>query len=255
MASSVQQFAELGKDLTFVIAHEEPLPFTLINPSGRTITFPTKEQPTGQGYYIESSKKSDVWIFVIHEWWGLNDYVKNEAEKLHASFPDANILCLDMYDGKIATTREDAGKFMQEAKETRLLDIIDGASAYCGSDAKIATIGWCFGGGWSSKSTVVLGKKMFASVIYYGMPVLDEEQLKNIQCPTLGIFAEQDGWITPAKAKEFEQKLLKNNKSIVNHIYPAAHAFANPSNPKYDKVNADDAWQKTIAFLTTNYPK
>lgn len=254
MVSGVQQFAELGKDLTFVIAHEEPLPYVLENPTGKTITFPTKEKPTGQGYYISGSTKSNTWIFVIHEWWGLNDYVKNEAEKLHTSFPDAHILCLDMYDGNVAKTREEASAFMQGAVESRLLDIINGASQHAGPKAKIGTIGWCFGGGWSSKATVVLGAKMFASIIYYGMPVLDEEQLKTISCPTLGIFAENDGWITPSKAKEFEDKLKKHNKVVTNYIYPADHAFANPSNPKYDKPNAEDAWAKSVAFLKTYYP-
>ncbi len=254
MASGLQQFAELGKDLTFVIAHEEPLPFVLENATGKMITFATKEKPTGQGYYISGSAKSNNWIYVIHEWWGLNDYIKSEAEKLHTSFPDAHILCLDMYDGKVATTREEASAFMQGAVESRLLDIINGASQFSGAKAKIATIGWCFGGGWSSKATVVLGAKMFASIIYYGMPVLDEEQIKTISCPTLGIFAENDGWITPAKAKEFEDKLKKYNKVVTNHIYPADHAFANPSNPKYDKPNAEDAWAKSLAFLKKYYP-
>jgi carboxymethylenebutenolidase len=248
-ASSVQQFAELGKDLTFIIAHEEPLPFTLAEPSGKTIKYDTPDGVQAQGYYIEGKKGHDKWIFVIQEWWGLNDYIKNQAEILHKAYPDAHILCLDMYDGQVASKREEASALMQGAKPERLENIVKGASAYAGPKAKIASIGWCFGGAWSSKTAVLLGDKMVASVIYYGMPVRDEEMLKNVSCPTLGIFANQDGWITPAVATEFADKLKAQGKSVVIHQYEAAHGFANPSNPKYDQKNAEDAWSKTIAFF------
>jgi carboxymethylenebutenolidase len=247
--SGVQQFAKLGQDLTFVMAHDEPYDFVLANPSGKPIQFDTSDGQKGSAYYIAGSKSSNTWIFVIQEWWGLNDYIRNEGEKLHKEFPSAHIMCLDMYDGKVATTREDASKYMQAAKPERLENIIKGASSFAGQDARIASIGWCFGGGWSSKTAVLLGSKMSACVIYYGMPVLDEDQLKNVKCPTLGIFADKDGWITPAKASEFKDKLTALNKSVEIIQYPADHAFANPSNPKYDKVNADAAWSKTIAFF------
>jgi carboxymethylenebutenolidase len=247
--SSVHQFAKLGQDLTFVMAHENPNHFELENPTGKKLSFDTPDGNTGSGYYIEGASSSSQWIFVIHEWWGLNDYIKNEAEKLHSTFPFSNILCLDMYDGSVATTREEASKLMQTANPQRLESIVKGASSYAGPKAKIASIGWCFGGGWSSKIATMLGSKMSACVIYYGMPVLDNDQLKNVHCPTLGIFADKDNWITPAKALEFKEKLMALNQEVEIYQYPAAHAFANPSNPNYDKVNAEDAWAKTIAFF------
>ncbi|MBK9737815.1 MAG: dienelactone hydrolase family protein [Saprospiraceae bacterium] len=248
--SSVQEFATLGKDLSFVMMHEEPLPFTLFNPKGKTIHFSVESGPVGQGYYIAGKKDVYKWIFVIQEWWGLNDFIRNEADKLHEkTFPDYHILALDMYDGKVAATREEAASLMQEAKPERLENIIKGASILTGEKAKIATIGWCFGGAWSNKCAVLLGEKSSACVMYYGMPIKDEAQLTLIGAPVLGIFADKDGWITPAIVAEFKSKMEKLGKSIVVYGYDADHAFANPSNPKFNKVFAEDAWVKTIAFL------
>jgi len=242
-ASSVTEFANLGKDLSFVLTHEEPLPFILQNASGVTTTFPIAGESDGQGYYIKGSKSSTKWIFVIQEWWGLNDYIRNEAEKLHKEFPDAHIFALDMYDGKTATKREEAAALMQAAKPERLEKIITNAAIFAGKDAKIATIGWCFGGAWSNKAAVLLGDKVVASVMYYG------SQLIQIKAPVLGIFAEMDGWITPKVVEEFKSNMEKVNKSIEIHSYTADHAFANPSNPKFNKEFADDAWSKSIAFF------
>lgn len=248
-ASSVTEFANLGKDLSFVLTHEEPLPYVLQNPSGVTTTFPIAGESDGQGYYIKGAKSSTKWIFVIQEWWGLNDYIRNEAEKLHKAFPDAHILALDMYDGKTATKREEAAALMQAAKPDRLEKIITSAALYAGKDAKIATIGWCFGGAWSNKAAVLLGEKAVASVMYYGMPVNDLSQLNDIKAPILGIFAEMDGWISPKVVEDFKANMQKANKSLELHTYAADHAFANPSNPKFSKEFADDAWGKSIAFI------
>ena len=248
-ASSVTEFAQLGKDLSFVLTHEEPLPYTLQNPSGVTTTFPISGESDGQGYYIKGSKSSTTWIFVIQEWWGLNDYIRNEAEKLHNAFPDAHIFALDMYDGKTATKREEASALMQSAKPERLEKIITSAATFAGKNAKIATIGWCFGGAWSNKSAVLLGDQAVACVMYYGMPVTDVTQISQIKAPVLGIFAEEDGWITPKVVADFKASMEKAGKSIEIHSYAADHAFANPSNPKFSKDFAEDAWTKSIAFI------
>lgn len=65
-------------------------------------------------------KNSNKWIFVFQEWWGLNDYIRLQADMLHTSFPDAHILAVDLYDGKVATTREEAGALMQGASPERI---------------------------------------------------------------------------------------------------------------------------------------
>lgn len=248
-ASSVKAFADLAEDITFVMAHEEPLPFILQNPMGKTVKFKASDGVDAQGYYIEGSKKSKKWIFVFQEWWGLNDYIKNQSDLLYREFPDTHILALDLYDGKVAKTREEAGTLMQGADPARIERIINAASSFSGKKSKIATIGWCFGGAWSNKASVMLGSKNKACVMYYGMPVKDESQLKQIKAPVLGIFADKDGWITPKVVEEFAASMKKLGKSIETYGYDADHAFANPSNPRYHKEYSQDAWERSVKFI------
>ena len=251
-ASSIKAFTDLANDLSFVISHEEPITFVLENPTGKDITFPVEGDKDGKAYYISANKNSNKWIFVFQEWWGLNDYIRLKSEKLHESFPDVHILAIDLYDGKVATTREEATTYMQGAKPERIEKLITSASSFSGSETRIGSIGWCFGGAWSNKTAVLLGKKSTACVMYYGMPIKDPEQIQNIHAPVLGIFADQDGWITPKVVAEFKSEMIKNNKSVETYGYDAQHAFANPSNPKYDKTLSDEAWTKTIGFFTKN---
>jgi carboxymethylenebutenolidase len=251
-ASSTAEFARLGKELSFVIAHQEPIPYTLENPSGTTVTFSCPDGKNGQGYMIKAKKKSDKYIFVIHEWWGVNDYIKKESENLAAAFPDVNILALDIYDGKVASTREEASALMQAVSQDRGESIFKGASDFAGTEARIATIGWCFGGGWSLKGSLLLGDKAAACIIYYGMPVRKAEELIPLKAPVLGIFASEDGWITPAVVQEFKEVMIENGKDVEIYFYTAPHAFANPSNPGYNKDATKDAWEKSLSFIRKN---
>jgi len=251
-ASALQTFAELGKDVTFVATHLEPLPFALENKLGKEITFPVNDGKAANAYLIKSAKKSDKWVFVIHEWWGLNDYIRLEADCISKELKDVNVIALDLYDGKLATTREKAGEYMQAADVARIESIIIGASDYVGEEAKIATIGWCFGGGWSHKTAILLADKVKACVIYYGMPIIEDVQLEKLKAPVLGIFAIQDGWINGKVVSDFEAAMKKNKKSLKVYSYDADHAFANPSNPKFNAEYTKDAWMKSMDFIKKN---
>ena len=85
--------------------------------------------------------------------------------------------------------------------------------------------------------------------MYYGMPVTDASDLLQLNAPVLGIFAKQDGWITPEVVDNFAFAMKKAHKELEVHSYDADHAFANPSNPDYNKEAKEDAWNKTIAFF------
>jgi carboxymethylenebutenolidase len=246
---ATEQFAMLGSDESFRMKHENPLPFKLQNPKGKMITFKTPDGKTGQAYVIKASKKTDDYLFVFHEWWGLNDYIKQEAEQLNKDLSNVNILAIDLYDGKVAAKREQAMEYMQATTTERARAIINGAINYAGKNAAIATIGWCFGGSWSLQAAILAGDKAKAAVMYYGMPERDIERLKQLKAPVLGIFAEKDNSITPEIVKDFEQKMQAADKKIKIKMYDAVHAFANPSNPKYDRTAAEDAHKLAIDFL------
>ena len=247
-ANATEAFAMLATDKDFSGGHESPLPYSYEG-EGQMVTFKTTDGQTGHAFEIKSAKPSTKYLFVIHEWWGLNDYIKKEAAMYAQEMPGVNVLALDLYDGQVATTPEEAGKLMQGVKTERATAIIKGAEMYAGPKAEFASIGWCFGGGWSLQSALLGGKQTVGCVMYYGMPEKDVTKLKTLNSDVLGLFAEQDKWINPEVVKQFEKDMATAGKKVTVKEYPADHAFANPSNPKYNKELAGDAHQKALAYL------
>jgi carboxymethylenebutenolidase len=247
--SATEEFNLLAMDKNFVNEHDEPLAFAFAG-SGQKLIFQTPDGKEGSGWEFKAKKKSNRYIFVIHEWWGLNDYIKQEAENIfNALGTEMNVIALDLYDGQVANTREDAMKYMQSVKAERAQAIIKGAANYVGKKAKIGTVGWCFGGGWSLQASLLLGKQAKACVIYYGMPEKDVEKLKTLNPDVLGIFASQEQFISPKIVAEFEENMKKAGKKITLKNYEADHGFANPSNPKHNKQFAEEAMKLTIDFF------
>ena len=245
-------FASFANDESFRESHQLPVNYTLVNPKGKMIKFPTADGDDANAYYIQSDQQSDKYILVIHEWWGLNDYIKREADELKQKLGDVNILTLDLYDGKLADKREDAAKLMQNADPVRIENIFNGAVKFAGEYAKFGTIGWCFGGGWSLQMSIWLEDKGKACVMYYGIIGNTPETFENLNAPVLGIFAKQDGWVTPEVYGELEKNLKSAGKTVIIKEYDADHAFANPSNQDFDETAATDAKNHVISFFKQN---
>jgi carboxymethylenebutenolidase len=247
--SATVKFASLANDNNFVKEHQDPAPFTTSVDLGEKFTFKAADGTDAFGFIIKAKTPTDKYLFVIHEWWGLNDYIKEISGKLYKDLGNINVIALDLYDGKVATTKELAGQYMQSANEARIKNIVNGAIKFAGPKAKIATIGWCFGGGWSLQTSILAGKQSVACVMYYGMPETDIVKLKTLNSDVLGIFANKDGWISPKVATEFQANMEKAGKKLLLKQYDADHAFANPSNPIYNSVAAADAYAATLSFL------
>ena len=234
----------------FKEAHDEPKAIEH-NAMGKMTTFATSDGKTGAAYQIDATQNDiEKYLFVIHEWWGLNDHIKQEADRLYEELNgQVTVVALDMYDGKVATSRDDANEFMKAVSEERAKSIIQGAINRTGEFAEIATIGWCFGGGWSLKASIMAEDKGAGCVIYYGMPVQEAAALAPIQSDILGIFASEDKWITPQVANDFEVLAKATGKNIENHIFEAQHAFANPSSESYSSEAATEANTLAREFL------
>jgi len=247
--ASTEAFAMLTHDKKFIDTHLEPLPFELENPIGKAITFKSADGREAYGYEIKASKPTDNYVFVIHEWWGLNDYVKQESEKWYNTLGNVNVIALDLYDKQVATSRDSAAKYMGSVKTERAEAIINGAIAYVGAKANIATVGWCFGGGWSLQASLLAGKQAKACVMYYGAPEENMSKLNTLSAPVLFVWPEQDKWINKEMVTKFENNMKTAKKSLQVKAYDADHAFANPSNPKYSKAFADDAFLNASTFM------
>ena len=247
--STTEQFNTLASTEVFAAAHAAPIPFHFVEEKGTMITYNCADGTEGNAFEVKAAKASNIWLFVFHEWWGLNDYIKREVEKLSDELPNVNIIAIDLYDGKVAETPEVAQETMQALKDERARAIINGAFKYAGKKAKIGTIGWCFGGGWSMQASLMAGKQAIACVMYYGMPEEDIKKLKKLNTDVLGIFASNDKWITPEVVATFKKNMLAADKKLTVKSYKMDHAFANPSNPNYDKVSADNAHKVALSFL------
>jgi carboxymethylenebutenolidase len=198
---------------------------------------------------LTAKSKTNNWIFVFQEWWGLNDHIKRESEKLYTDLGNVNVIALDMYDGQLATERDQAGKLMSEFKQERGDAIVKGALDYAGKEAKVGTIGWCFGGGQSMQAALTAANQAKACVIYYGMPEENLDRLKKLKCDVLDIWPKQDQWINKEVTEKFEANMKSAGKKLIVKAYDADHAFANPSNPKHNVEFTADAYKNTLEFF------
>jgi carboxymethylenebutenolidase len=117
---------------------------------------------------------------------------------------------------------------------------------------KVATWGWCMGGGLSLQAALQV-KGLDAAVIYYGPVELDRDRLAKLTVPLCGHFAMRDDWVTPVSVQQLDGLLAELDKPHEFHYYDAVHAFANPSNAKYDKAKAAEAWSVSLAFLRRTF--
>ena len=250
--TSAHDMAMLGADPAFQMLHEAPLPFHYAG-KGEMITFATSDGKPASAFFIKSAKKSDKWLFVYQEWWGLNDHIKHEAETFYNDLGDVNVLALDMYDGQVGTTPQEAGKIMQSVPKERLTAIMQGALAHVGKKAKIASVGWCFGGMLSLQSALLEGKQAVGCVMYYGRPEQDVEKLKTLNVDVLGVFGKQDKAPSPEMVAQFEENMKAAGKQVTVKMYDAVHGFANPSNPKHDATATADAYKHSIEYLKKKF--
>jgi carboxymethylenebutenolidase len=195
-------------------------------------------------------------VVMIHEWWGLNDNIKDMANELASE--GYVVLAADLYNGEVAADPNRARELVSSVRENpeQAISNLQSAVQYLASlsnvnSSRIASLGWCFGGGQSLQLALNSEQNpLAATVIYYGNLVNDTNELSKINWPVLGIFGDQDQSIPVESVNAFEQAL--NETGITNeiYIYPGVgHAFANPSGDNYAPKEMVDAWEKTLAFL------
>jgi len=250
--SSTEKFAMFASNKNFNSEHPNPRVYVHVSQAGgKMIKFKTPDGKEANGYLLSAKKKTNNWIFVFQEWWGLNDNIKRSSEDLYNDLGNVNVLALDMYDGNLATDPKDAQKYMQEFKQERGDNIVKGALAYAGPGAKIGTVGWCFGGGQSIQAALTAGKQAAACVIYYGMPEDKVERLKTLNCDVLDIYGTKDQWINTDLTKKFEANMKAASKNLTVKSYDADHGFANPSNPMghFDEAAYKDSYKITVEFF------
>jgi carboxymethylenebutenolidase len=222
----------------------------------RNVSYKSGDETVNAVMYTPQGKGPFPALVVIHEWWGLNDWVKDQASKL--ADQGYVTLAIDLYRGKVATAPDEAHEIMRGVPEDRANRDLLAASSYLRAQnnvdpKRVGSIGWCMGGGYSL-DLALHDPKLKAAVINYGHLATDEDALKKINSALLGIFGGQDRGIPVADVNKFEAQLKALGKTVGIHIFPdAGHGFENPTNKQ--EYRADDtaqAWKLTVDFLAKN---
>jgi carboxymethylenebutenolidase len=221
------------------------------NASGYLV-YPVSNSPNGP---TMSTEKLPA-VIMIHENRRLNDNIKDTADILAKQ--GYVVLAVDLFQGQVTADPNQTRELSSSIRNNPGIAIenMKSAIAYLSSlqnvnASRIASIGWCFGGGQSLQ--LALNSEdhpLAATILYYGQVVNDTNEISKIKWPVLGIFGDQDQSISVDSVKAFEQALNETGVTNEIYIYPGVgHAFANPSNDNYAPQETADAWKKTLAFL------
>ena len=188
-------------------------------------------------------------VLLIHEWWGLNDQMKAVA----AEYAKAGFVALvaDMFGGKVAADRDQARALNRRTDSVAANDTLASWIAWLRRHqrgiGKVATVGWCYGGGWSLRAS--LAAPVDATVIYYGRVPSDATVLAGLKGPVMGHFGAKDRFINREMVDLFVDAMKRSGKSVEVYWYDADHAFANPTGARYDQKDAQVARERTMGFL------
>jgi len=219
---------------------------------GVSINQSTADGRTVSAYSAGADKKDAPVVILIHEWWGLNDSIKTMAENIRSK--GFHAIAIDLFNGSVASNRDEPKTQTKAVKASEanatIAAWVDWAKA--NGNGKVATFGWCFGGGWSLSAA--LNTKLDAAVIYYGRVTVNAGSLQKLNAPLLGHFGILDKSINPEMVGAFQKNLAQAGKSdlITTHRYTAGHAFANPIGGRYDEDDAALAWARTHTFLVAH---
>jgi carboxymethylenebutenolidase len=227
--------------------------------TSKTVSYKSGDETVQAVLYTPDGKGPFPGIVVIHEWWGLDGWVKEQASKLAGEGYAA--LAIDLYRGKVATTPDEAHEIMRGVPEDRAARDLHAAFEFLKAQPdvkkdRIGSIGWCMGGGYSLDMALA-EPTLAADVINYGHLADDQQSIKKIKAPILGIFGAQDRGIPVEDVKKFGQALKQAGNKVEIVIYPnAGHGFQNPINK--DRYRADDtadAWKHIVDFLASTLKK
>lgn len=198
-------------------------------------------------------------ILLVHEWWGLNDWVKGNAR----NFADSGYIAMaiDLYRGKSTASADTAHEIMRGLPEDRAARDLQAAMEYLRSrknviPEKTGVIGWCMGGGYALVAAMNT-PGIAGTVICYGRLVTDSASIAKINGPLLGIFGNDDNGISPESVREFEHACREAGKEIEIRLYDhAGHAFMNPNNVKgFSAESSRDAWTRISSFFRSRLKK
>jgi carboxymethylenebutenolidase len=207
---------------------------------------------TARDYLAPGDKGKGV--VVLQEYWGLVPHIQDICDRFAAEGYTA--LAPDLFDGTVTSNPDEAFRLLMALNIDEMARKLSGAVAALhahGAAGKVGIVGFCMGGQLALYAATAQPDAYGAVVDFYGIHPKVTPDYAALEAPVLGFFAEQDGFVAPAAGREIKANVEKAGGRMDIHVYPGQHAFFNDTRPEvYDKASADDAWQKTLAFLAAN---
>lgn len=217
---------------------------------------------TGYLYYDDAVTDKRPGVMVVHEWWGLNDYAKHRAEMLAGLGYVA--FAADMYgDGKVTDKPEQAKEWMTEItsdvdawRGTALAGLEQLKKSGKADPAKLAAIGYCFGGG-TILQMVYSGTTDLKGVVSFHGSLPSAPDGTEINAKVLAFHGNADAMVPPATVSKFMGQMEKTGADWQFVAFGGArHAFTNPDagkygieNLKYDEKADKRSWAGMQAFF------
>jgi carboxymethylenebutenolidase len=219
---------------------------------GEIMTFQRPDAKTGSGYYVKPANGSNApGVVVIQEWWGLNDQIKGIADQLaNAGY---RVLVPDLYRGKVTLEAAEAEHLMNHLDfgDAATQDIRGALQQLKSQNSKVAVMGFCMGGALTVLAAVHV-PEVDVAVCWYGVPPEEAADTRTIAIPFQGHFAQQDSFFPPEQVDALEARLKEGGVNYEFYRYDAQHAFGNENNASYDPEATQQAWQRSLAFLSTH---
>lgn len=213
-----------------------------------SISFETSNGATN-AYVARPDDGGQKAVLVIQEWWGLNDHIKDIANRYAAEGFTA--IAPDLYRGKIAAHPDEASQLMHALEIEDGLDTIRNAIAAAGEKYGISHFGitgYCMGGTFALRAACEV-EGVSAAVPFYG-DIPGDDVLEKLTVPTIFISGTRDQWISPEKVAALEDATERFELPVQSVKYDADHAFFNNTRPEvYDPTAAADAWARAVAFF------
>lgn len=208
---------------------------------------------TCPGYLAKSEQEDAPGVVVLQEWWGIGG-AKSDITAIADRFAAAGYTALapDLYHGVVTEEPDEAGKLLMALSVPQASADMRGAIEYLRelTGKPVGTIGFCMGGALSLYAACENPEGVAACVDFYGGHPAIKPDLAALKAPLLGLFAENDGFVSPQVVKELDEQLTTLGKAHEFTIYPGTdHAFFNSLRPEVHAVEASaDAWKQVLAW-------
>ena len=202
-------------------------------------------------YVDRPENDTNTAVILIHEWWGINQHVRDIARR----YADQGYNCVapDLYRGRVTQDPEEASTWMHalamDAGMETIRKAMDATRETYNFEQFVIT-GYCMGGTFALQAACEISSLKAAAPFYGDIP--EENVLKKLTVPTLFIAGDRDNWITPEKVQGLREVAKKHDLPVVAVSYDADHAFFNDTRPAvYNAEAANDAWQKVLWHFQT----